>query len=110
MTYEPVKPLDGQRDLERKTVAKYFNRVGRGLNCRIDVPILVMDDVKWAAKIFGELSKSLTQIAWEDDRTDIWRILEARYSMEAAKRELHQRNQKKIGKSEYKKLSGNNYK
>jgi hypothetical protein len=109
MTYEPVKPLDGMKDLDRKTVAKYFNRVGRGLNCRLDVPILVMDDVKWAAKIFGELSKDLTQIAWEDERTDIWRILEARYAMEAAKRELHTRNEKKISKSEYTKLRGKNY-
>ena len=39
MTYQPVKPLDGMKDLDRKTVAKYFNRVGRGLNCRLDVPI-----------------------------------------------------------------------
>lgn len=109
MTYEPVKPLDGMKDLDRKTVAKYFNRVGRGLNCRLDVPILVIDDVKWAAKVFGELSKDLTQIAWEDDRTDIWRILEARYAMEAAKRELHHRNEKKVGKAEFKKLVGNNY-
>ncbi len=109
MSYEPVKPLDGMRDLDRKTVAKYFNRVGRGLNCRLDVPVLVIDDVKWAAKIFGELSKELTQIAWEDDRTDIWRVLEARYAMEGAKRELHQRNEKKIGKAEYTKLRGKNY-
>jgi len=109
MTYQPVKPLDGQRDLDRKTVAKYFNRVGRGLNCRLDVPILVIDDIKWAAKIFGELSKDLTKIAWEDDRTDIWRVLEARYAMEAAKRELHQRNEKKVGRAEYNKLRGTNY-
>ncbi len=109
MTYQPVKPLDGKRDLERKTVAKYFNRVGRGLNCRIDVPVLVIDDVKWAAKIFGELSKDLTQIAWEDDRTDIWRVLEARYAMESAKRQLQHRNEKKVGKAEYKKLVGNDY-
>lgn len=109
MDYQPVKPLDGIRDLDRKTVAKYFNRVGRGLNCRIDVPILVIDDVKWAAKIFGELSKELTQIAWEDKRTDIWRVLEARYSMEAAKRQLHQRNEKKVGKAEYAKLRDKNY-
>ena len=109
MTYQPVKPLDGQRDLDRKTVAKYFNRVGRGLNCRLDVPILVIDDVKWAAKIFGELSKDLTKIAWEDDRTDIWRVLEARYAMEAAKRELHQRNEKKVGKAVYAKLREKNY-
>lgn len=109
MDYQPVKPLDGMRDLERKTVAKYFNRVGRGLNCRMDVPILVMDDVKWAAKIFGDLSRQLTSIAWEDDRTDIWRVLEARYAMEAAKRELHQRNDKKIGRAEFNKLRGKNY-
>lgn len=109
MDYQHVKPLDGMRDLERKTVAKYFNRVGRGLNCRMDVPILVMDDVKWAAKIFGDLSKQLTNIAWEDDRTDIWRVLEARYAMEAAKRELHQRNDKKIGRAEFNKLRGKNY-
>ncbi len=109
MTYEPVKPLDGMRDLDRKTVAKYFNRVGRGLNCRMDVPILVIDDVKWAAKIFAELSQQLTQIAWEDDRTDIWRVLEARYAMENAKRELHQRNEKKVGKREYTKLRSKNY-
>lgn len=109
MSYQPVKPLDGMKDLDRKTVAKYFNRVGRGLNCRLDVPILVIDDIKWAAKIFGELSKSLTQIGWEDDRTDIWRVLEARYAMEAAKRELHQRNQQRVGKAEYKKLTNNPY-
>ena len=109
MTYQPVRPLDGQRDLDRKTVAKYFNRVGRGLNCRLDVPILVIDDIKWAAKIFGELSKDLTKIAWEDDRTDIWRVLEARYAMEAAKRELHLRNEKQVGRTEYNKLRGTNY-
>jgi hypothetical protein len=109
MTYQPVKPLDGMKDLDRKTVAKYFNRVGRGLNCRLDVPLLVIDDIKWAAKIFGELSKDLTQIAWEDQRTDIWRVLEARYAMEAAKRELHQRNERRVGKAEYKKLTTNPY-
>ena len=95
MTYEPMKPLDGMKDLDRKTVAKYFNRVGRGLNCRVDVPLLVIDDIKWAAKIFGELSKNLTQIAWEDRRTDILRVLEARYAIEASKRELHYRNERK---------------
>lgn len=91
----PVKPLDGQTDLDRKTVAKYFNRVGRGLNCRLDVPVLVIEDVKWAAKVFGELSKRLTDIAWNDERTDIWRVLEARYAMEDAKRELQYRNNRK---------------
>ena len=93
--FQPVKPLDGERDLDRKKVARYMNQLGRGLNCRIDVPVLVIDDIKWAAKIFGELSKELTKLAFDDKRSDIWRVLEARYSMEAAKRELHYRNERK---------------
>lgn len=93
--FTPVKPLDGERNLERKQVAKYMNRLGRGLNCRIDVPILTIEDIKWAAKIFGELSKQLTHVAFNDERSDIWRILEARYAMEDSKRELHYRNQRK---------------
>jgi hypothetical protein len=92
--YTPFKPFEGERNLDRKQVAKYMNRLGRGLNCRLDVPVLVLDDVKWAAKIFGELSQQLTQLAFEDKRSDIWRILEARYAMEGAKRELHYRNER----------------
>lgn len=107
--YIPVKPLDGERDLERKQVAKYMNRLGRGLNCRLDVPVLVLDDVKWAAKIFGDLSKRMTELAFEDKRSDIWRILEARYAMEDAKRELHYRNQRKEAVKLSRKMRGNSY-
>lgn len=106
---EGVKPLDGERDLQRKQVAKYLNRLGRGLNCRIDVPVLTIDDVKWAAKIFGELSKELTDIAFTDKRTDIWRILEARYAMEGAKRELHYRNERKATVNMGRKMRANPY-
>jgi len=87
---------DGESDLNRQQLAKYLNRVGRGINCRMDIPVLVIDDIKWAAKVFGDLSKELTQIAFEDPRTDIWRILAARYAMEAAKRELQTRNERKL--------------
>lgn len=92
---EAVKPFDGQRGLERKQLAKYLNRVGRGVNCRLDVPVLVLEDIKWAATIFEKLAKELTEIAFEDDRPDIWRILAARYAMEGAKSELYQRNERK---------------
>jgi len=101
---EPIKPLADQQALDRKTVAKYFNRVGRGLNCRLDVPVLVLDDVRWASKIFADLSAQLTQIGWEDKRPEIMRVLEARYAMEAAKRELQARNERKIGQAEFRKL------
>lgn len=90
-----VKPFDGQRGLERKQLAKYLNRVGRGVNCRMDVPILTIEDIKWAATVFERLSKDLSQLAFVDDRSDIWRILGARYEMENARAELAFRNAKK---------------
>lgn len=93
---EYFKPFDGQSNLERKELAQYFKRVGRGVNCRLDVPILVMADLKWAAKVFSDLSKALTELGWDDDRSEIWRILAARHAMEAARSELAQTNKKEI--------------
>ena len=90
------KPFDGQANLERKELAKYFNRVGRGVNCRLDVPILVMSDLKWAAKVFSDLSKKLTELGWDDNRSEIWRILAARHAMESARFELATTNKKEI--------------
>jgi hypothetical protein len=90
-----VKPFDGQSNLERKELAKYLNRVGRGVNCRLDVPILVISDIKWAATVFERLSKELTQLAFVDDRSEIWRILASRAAMETARSELMQKNQHK---------------
>jgi hypothetical protein len=92
---EYVKPFDGENNLERKELARYFNRIGRGVNCRMDVPILISSDIKWAAKVFGDLAKKLTELGWEDDRSEIWRILAARHAMESARYELTQKNEKK---------------
>jgi hypothetical protein len=95
MSFDYVKPFDGEYNVERKELAKYLNRVGRGVNCRMDVPILVISDIKWAAKVFSDLAKTLTDLGWEDDRSDIWRILAARHAMESARSELTQKNQQK---------------
>jgi hypothetical protein len=91
---EYFKPFDGENNLERKQLATYLNRVGRGVNCRMDVPILVISDIKWAAKVFSDLSKTLTDLGWEDDRSEIWRILAARSAMEKARSELALTNKK----------------
>lgn len=98
-----VKPLDGEYGLERKQLARYLNRVGRGINCRLDIPVLTVEDIKWAAKIFHDLYQQLTKIGFHDDRSDIWRILEARYAMEDAKRELHIRTNRKESIKAFKK-------
>lgn len=93
----PWHPLESTGS-DRKHLAHYLNRVGRGVNCRLDVPVLCVEDVKWASKIFGDLSKELANIAFDEKRPDIWRILGARYAMEGAKRELHVRNNRKLAK------------
>jgi hypothetical protein len=103
IAYKGVKPLDGQDDLNRKQLAKYFNRIGRGVNCRLDVPVLVMSDIKWAAKTFSDLSATLTTLAWDDERSDIWRIMAARSAMENARTELHKTNQKEGATKEWRK-------
>jgi len=92
---EQFKPFDGQSNLERKELAKYLNRVGRGVNCRMDVPILVLSDIKWAATVFSDLAKQLTDLAFVDDRSEIWRILAARAAMEQARSKLAHTNQQK---------------
>ena len=89
------KPFDGQANIERKELAKYLNRVGRGVNCRLDVPILVMSDLKWAATVFSELAKDLGELAFTDDRSEIWRILAARAAMEGARNKLTYTNEQK---------------
>lgn len=89
-----VKPFDGERNLERKQLAGYLNRIGRGVNCRLDVPLLVTQDIRWAAKVFSDLAKRLTELGWEDERSDIWRILEARHAIEGARGQIARQNQR----------------
>ena len=89
-----VKPFDGQRDLTRKQLAGYLNRVGRGVNCRLDVPLLVTSDIRWAAKAFSDLAKRLTELGWEDGRAEIYRILEARSAIEGTMSLLARHNER----------------
>lgn len=102
---DPWHALSDHKEPNREQLAKYLNRVGRGINCRIDVPVLVLEDVKWAAKVFGDLSRELTKISFEDTRPEIWRILGARYAMESAKRELHLRNERKTAQKVFRKAA-----
>lgn len=102
---DTVKPFDGVRGVKREQLAKYLNRLGRGINCRMDVPVLVLDDIKWAATVFERLSKQLADLAFTDDRSDIWRIMEARVRMEQARSELAKTNRKKDGQRRVHKLN-----
>jgi hypothetical protein len=102
-SFKPVVPHDGEFDLDRKQIAKLFHRIGRGVNCRLDVPVLILSDIKWAAKTFSELSTALTKLGWEDERSDIWRIMAARSLMENARYELNKTNNKEGATKEWRK-------
>jgi hypothetical protein len=100
---KPFTPFDGEFDLDRKQIAKLFHRIGRGVNCRLDVPVLILSDIKWAAKTFSELSIELTKLGWDDERSDIWRIMAARSLMESARYSLNKTNNKEGATKEWRK-------
>lgn len=95
MTEDRIDPFDGRDKVSKDDFSKYLRRVGRGLNCRLDVPILNLEDLKWAATIFAELTAQLTDLAHKDQREDVIRVLAGRYAMESAKRQLFRRNERK---------------
>lgn len=95
MIEEPHNAFEDRPKPSKDDFSKYLKSVGRGLNCRLDVPILNLEDLKWAAKVFTELAEELCQIAYKDEREDVIRVLAGRYAMEGAKRELFRRNERK---------------
>lgn len=90
-----IDPFEGRDTVSKDDFSKYLKRVGRGLNCRLDVPILNIEDLKWAATIFSELTAQLNELAYKDTREDVIRVLAGRYAMEGAKHELFRRNERK---------------
>ena len=87
MTYydeDKEKPFNDVKDLKRSDAAKYLNRMGRGLNCRMDIPVLSVEDIRWAACVFRDLGKELERIV-DVKKSDIIRIVSARNAMEGAR-------------------------
>lgn len=83
--YIPVNPYHGEYKLKREHIANFFCRSGRGVNCRMDVPVLTIEDIKWAATIFNELAEAIGEIAYKDDRPDIYRVLHVRHIIEESR-------------------------
>lgn len=86
----------GNGAAHRQELASYLNRLGRGINCRMDIPVLTIEDIKWAATVLGELSKDLADLAFNDERVEIYRILSARHTMENARLKLAHTNGQKL--------------
>ena len=79
---------------DRKQLARLLNGLGRGVNARIDVPMVVLNDVKWAATVFEDQAKQLTKLSFDDERPDVYRVLAARWAMDNAKVMLHSKNKR----------------
>lgn len=94
-TEERYNTFEDRPKPSKDDFSKYLKRVGRGLNCRLDVPILSLEDLKWAATVFSDLAAQLRELAYNDTREDVIRVLAGRYAMEDAKRELFRRNERK---------------
>ena len=77
-----VLSLTAQKRLE---LAKFLGRSGRGVNCRIDVQILTLEDIKWAALELERLAKSLQKIAESPDQNDVLQVLSARHEFTKTK-------------------------
>ena len=72
-------------DKKRQELANFLGRSGRGVNCRIDIQILTLEDIKQAAFELGRLSRSLQRIAESDDQNDVLQVLSARHEFTKTK-------------------------
>ena len=77
-----VLSVTAQKRLE---LAKFLGRSGRGVNCRIDIQILTLEDIKQAAFELDKLSKNLSKIAQNSDQNDVLQVLSARHEFTKTK-------------------------
>jgi len=70
---------------KRQELAKFLGRSGRGVNCRIDVQILTLEDIRRAAFELDRLAKSLSKIAENTDQNEVLQVLSARHEFTKTK-------------------------
>ena len=70
---------------KRQELAKFLGRSGRGVNCRIDIQILTLEDIKQAAFELGSLAKNLLKITENLEQNDVLQVLSARHEFTKTK-------------------------
>jgi len=63
----------------------YLHSVGQRPNCRLDLRITSMEELKKAAVLISELNKTLNHMAYQDERDEVLRVLLARDAMQRAR-------------------------
>jgi len=78
----------------RADLAKLLNGVGRGVNARLDVPMVCLNDLKWFVYVLDQSLPELKRLAYQDDRPDVYRVVAVRSLMDNMKGQLHRKNQR----------------
>jgi hypothetical protein len=74
-------------DQARLDLAKYLGNTGRGINCRIDIQILTLEDIRKAAYELNLLTKNLIETI-ESNENDVVKVLSARHEFVKLKLKL----------------------
>jgi hypothetical protein len=66
----------------------YLKRTGSPINCRLDLRITRLEELKKAAVLISELNKVLNHYAYETEGDEVLRVLMARKEIELIKNKL----------------------
>ena len=66
-------------------LGEYLHRMGQPMNCRLDIRLTSLEELKKAAVLISELNKALNHLAYEDGRDPVLRVLIARDAMQHAR-------------------------
>lgn len=80
-------------------LGQYLASLGQPMNCRLDIRLTNMEELKKAAVLISELNKALNHIAFEDSRDPVLRVLIARDAMQHARMGLKYMRAKKFAKA-----------
>lgn len=80
-------------------LAQYLANLGQPMNCRLDIRLTSMEELKKAAVLISELNKALNHLTFEDERDPVLRVLIARDAMQHARMGLKYMKAKTFAKS-----------
>jgi hypothetical protein len=84
---------------EDHKLGQYLANLGQPLNCRLDIRMTSLEELKKASVLISELNKALNHLAYEDGRDPVLRVLIARDAMQHARIGLKYMQAKKVAKS-----------
>jgi len=70
------------------SLAAYLERTGHRPNCRLDIRITSIEELKKAAVLISELNKALQALAYDSDRDEALRVILARGAMQQSRNNL----------------------